>query len=113
SKQVDYEAELAVIIGETGKNISIENAFDHVFGYTILNDISARDVQFADGQWVRGKSFDTFAPLGPLIITKDEISNPHNLNIKLKVNEEVLQDSNTENLIFDIPYIISYLSKGF
>ncbi|MDG5786742.1 fumarylacetoacetate hydrolase family protein [Evansella sp. AB-P1] len=113
SEQVDYEAELVVIIGKEGKNIKAEEAFDYVFGYTIMNDISARDVQFADGQWVRGKSFDTFAPLGPTIVTKDEIENPQNVKIKLDVNGETLQDSNTEHMIFDIPYILSYLSKGF
>jgi 2-keto-4-pentenoate hydratase/2-oxohepta-3-ene-1,7-dioic acid hydratase in catechol pathway len=113
SKQVDYEAELAVVIGKKGKNISLEEAFDYIFGYTILNDVSARDVQFADVQWVRGKSYDTFAPVGPVIVTRDEIDNPHNLKIKLDVNGVTLQDSNTKHLIFDIPYLISYLSKGF
>jgi 2-keto-4-pentenoate hydratase/2-oxohepta-3-ene-1,7-dioic acid hydratase in catechol pathway len=113
SEQVDYEAELAVVIGKGGKNISEEEAFDHVFGYTILNDVSARDIQFEDVQWVRGKSFDTFAPLGPVIVTKDEIEDPHNLDIRLEVNGEPLQDSNTKHLIFNIPHIISYLSKGF
>ncbi|RKL65052.1 fumarylacetoacetate hydrolase [Salipaludibacillus neizhouensis] len=113
SEQVDYEAELAVIIGKGGKNISEEDALDHVFGYTIINDVSARDIQFEDVQWVRGKSYDTFAPLGPVIVTKDEIEDPHNLDIKLEVNGKALQDSNTKNLIFKIPNIISYLSKGF
>ncbi|MBA4493355.1 fumarylacetoacetate hydrolase family protein [Paenactinomyces guangxiensis] len=113
SEQVDFEAELAVVIGKRGKNIAEEEAFNYVFGYTILNDISARDVQFADGQWVRGKSFDTFAPLGPAIVTADEIENPHHLAIKLDLNGEVLQDSNTSHMIFKIPYLISYLSKGF
>lgn len=113
SEQVDYEAELVVVIGKGGKGISEEQALDHVFGYTIMNDVSARDVQFEDGQWVRGKSYDTFAPLGPVIVTKDEIDDPHQLDIKLEVNGEVLQDSNTKHLIFKIPYIISYLSKGF
>jgi 2-keto-4-pentenoate hydratase/2-oxohepta-3-ene-1,7-dioic acid hydratase in catechol pathway len=113
SVQVDYEAELAVVIGKKGKNISEEEAMDYVYGYTVINDVSARDVQFEDVQWVRGKSYDTFAPLGPTIVTKDEIENPNNLDIKLELNGEALQDSNTEHLIFDIPYIISYLSKGF
>ncbi|WP_164671163.1 fumarylacetoacetate hydrolase family protein [Virgibacillus doumboii] len=113
SEQVDYEAELAVVIGKKGKNIPEEDAMDYVFGYTIINDVSARDVQFADVQWVRGKSYDTFAPLGPVIVTKDDIKDPHHLDIKLDLNEETLQDSNTKNLIFNIPYIISYLSKGF
>ncbi|MUK87561.1 FAA hydrolase family protein [Ornithinibacillus sp. L9] len=113
SEQVDYEAELVVVIGKQGKNISEENALDYVFGYTIMNDVSARDVQFEDVQWVRGKSYDTFAPLGPVIVTKDEIEDPHNLDIKLEVNGEALQDSNTKHLIFNISHLISYLSKGF
>ncbi|MBP1948361.1 fumarylacetoacetate hydrolase family protein [Virgibacillus litoralis] len=113
SKQVDYEAELAVVIGKKGKNIPEEDAMDHVFGYTILNDVSARDVQFADVQWVRGKSYDTFAPIGPVIVTKDDIEDPHHLDIKLELNGERLQDSNSKHLIFNIPFIISYLSKGF
>ncbi|MDT8860349.1 fumarylacetoacetate hydrolase family protein [Alkalihalobacillus sp. MEB130] len=113
SEQVDYEAELVVIIGKKGKDISEEEAFDHIFGYTIMNDVSARDVQFADVQWVRGKSYDTFAPLGPVIVSKEEIEDPGNLTMKLDINGEVLQDSNTHHMIFDIPYIISYLSKGF
>jgi len=113
SLQVDYEAELAVIIGMEGKNIPKEQALDYVYGYTIINDISARDIQFEDVQWVRGKSYDTFAPLGPAIVTSDEIDDPHNLDIRLTVNGEPLQDSNTKHLIHKIPYIISYLSKGF
>jgi 2-keto-4-pentenoate hydratase/2-oxohepta-3-ene-1,7-dioic acid hydratase in catechol pathway len=113
SVQVDYEAELAVVIGKKGKNITEEEAMDYVFGYTIMNDVSARDVQFEDVQWVRGKSYDTFAPIGPVLVTKDEIEDPHKLDIKLDVNGERLQDSNTKHLIFNIPFIISYLSKGF
>lgn len=113
SAQVDYEAELAVVIGKRGRNIPEEDALEYVFGYTILNDVSARDVQFSDVQWVRGKSYDTFAPTGPVIVTKEEIKDPHHLDIKLELNGETLQDSNTKHLIFDIPYIISYLSKGF
>lgn len=113
SYQVDYEAELAVIIGRRGKNIPEHQALDYIFGYTIMNDVSARDVQFEDVQWVRGKSYDTFAPLGPAIVTADEIGDPHDLDIKLELNGRVLQDSNTSHLIFNIPYLISYLSKGF
>jgi len=113
SHQVDYEAELAVVIGKKAKNIAEEEALNYVFGYTILNDVSARDVQFEDVQWVRGKSYDTFAPMGPAVVTKDDVDDPHNLEIKLEVNGRVLQDSNTNQLIFNIPYIISYLSKGF
>lgn len=113
SKQVDFEAELAVVIGQRAKNVSEQEAMDYVFGYTILNDISARDVQFEDGQWVRGKSYDTFAPMGPVLVTADEIDDPHHLNIKLDINGKVLQDSNTKHMIFKIPYLIAYLSKGF
>ena len=113
SEQVDFEAELAVIIGKKGKNICEEEADEYIFGYTIMNDVSARDVQFGDGQWVRGKSFDTFAPLGPVIVSKDEIKQPQNLHITFELNGEILQNSNTKHMIFSIPYIISYLSKGF
>lgn len=113
SKQVDYEAELAIIFGKKGKHIENEDVYDHIFGYTILNDVSARDVQFSDGQWVRGKSFDTFAPTGPYVVTADEIKDPQNLDIKLTKSGEVLQDSNTKEMIFDIKKTVSYLSNGF
>jgi acylpyruvate hydrolase len=113
SKQVDYEGELGVVFQEAGKHISRETAFDHIFGYVIVHDVSARDVQFADGQWVRGKSYDTFAPCGPYLVTADEIHDPQNLSIQTMVNGETLQDSNTREMIFDIPYQISYLSEGF
>lgn len=113
SGQVDYEAELGVVIGKKGKNIAKGTALDHVFGYVIVNDISARDVQFADGQWVRGKSFDTFAPCGPYLVTADEVNDPQNLSIRLTRNGEILQDSNTKEMIFGVADIISYLSKGF
>lgn len=110
-EKADYEAELAVIIGRRGKNITVEDAFDYVLGYTNLNDVSERGFQFADGQWQRGKSCDTFAPMGRFIATKDEIPEPHNLSIKFRLNGETLQDSNTNQLIFDIPAIISFLSE--
>ena len=113
SEQVDYEAELGVVIGTRAKHTAEENALDHVFGYVIVNDVSARDVQFADGQWIRGKSYDTFAPSGPYLVTADEVKDPHNLAIKCTVNGEVLQDSNTNEMIFNINEVISYLSKGF
>lgn len=112
SNQVDYEAEFAIVIGKEGKSIQEEEAYKYIFGYTIMNDVSARDQQFSDGQWSRGKSADTFAPIGPSIVTKNEISDPHNLNISLALNGTVMQDSNTSNLIFNIPYIISYLSQS-
>ncbi len=112
SEEVDYEAELAFVVGKKAKKISEEEAMDYVAGYTIVNDVSARDIQLGDGQWVRGKSPDTFAPMGPVLVTKDEIEDPHQLDIKLRLNGETMQDSNTENLIFKIPYILSYLSQS-
>ena len=112
SEQVDYEAELAFIVGRRAKNISKENAMNYVFGYSNFNDVSARDFQFADGQWVRGKSCDTFAPFGEFVATKDEIENPHNLQIQFRLNGETLQNSNTEELIFNIPEIIEFLSAS-
>lgn len=113
STQVDYEIELAVIIGKAAKNVSEEEAMEHVFGYTILNDISARDLQFEDGQWVKGKALDTFAPMGPWIVTKDEIPDPHGLRLAMSLNGEIVQDSSTSNLIFKVPQLIAYLSSLF
>ncbi len=113
STQVDYEAELAVIIGKKGKDILEEDAMDHVFGYTCFNDISARDLQFRDGQWMKGKTCDGFAPMGPWIVLKDEISDPQNLDISLKLNGQVMQDGNTADMIFNIPTLISFLSSLF
>jgi 2-keto-4-pentenoate hydratase/2-oxohepta-3-ene-1,7-dioic acid hydratase in catechol pathway len=112
STQVDYEAELAVVIGRTAKNVAAADAMDHVFGYTNFNDVSARDFQFADGQWQRGKSCDTFAPMGPFVATADEIGDPHQLNIRFRLNGETLQDSNTCQLIFRIPELIEFLSSA-
>ena len=112
SSQVDYEAEFAVVIGKKGSRIPEEKAYDYVAGYMILHDVSARDLQFSDGQWYRGKSCDTFAPTGPWIVTRDEIKDPHNLRISLTLNGETMQDSNTSNLIFSVPYLVSYLSQS-
>jgi 2-keto-4-pentenoate hydratase/2-oxohepta-3-ene-1,7-dioic acid hydratase in catechol pathway len=112
SNEVDFEAELAIVIGKEAKHVSEEDANDYVFGYTIMNDISARDLQFKDGQWSRGKTADTFAPTGPVIVTKEEAGDPHNLSISLELNGEIMQDSNTNNLIFTIPQIISFLSQS-
>ena len=109
---IDYEVELAVIIGKDGKNISPEKAEDYIFGYTIGNDITARDVQKKHIQWFKGKSLDSFTPMGPWIVHKSEIGFPPELEITCKVNGEIRQKSNTKNLIFDIPYIISDLSKA-
>lgn len=111
SDQVDYEAEFAFVIGKKGKNIPAEKWEEYVFGYTIVHDVSARDYQLATSQWTIGKTFDTFGPLGPELVSKDEIADPHNLRISLELNGQVLQDSNTAQLIFNIPYLIEYLSK--
>ena len=110
SSQVDYEAELAFVIGRKTKNVNRENWLEYIFGYTNFNDVSARDFQFADGQWQRGKSCDTFAPAGEFIATTDEIEDPHNLNIQFRLNGKVLQNSNTRELIFKIPELIEFLS---
>ncbi|HTX42519.1 MAG TPA: fumarylacetoacetate hydrolase family protein [Acidobacteriaceae bacterium] len=110
STQPDYEAELAAVIGRGGRNIRAEDWERHVLGYTILNDVSARDVQLATSQWTLGKSFDTFAPIGPAIVTKDEIPDPHALDIQLAIGGEVLQHSNTRHLIFRLPDLIAYIS---
>lgn len=113
SNELDYEVELAVIIGKEGINIKKEDAYDYVFGYTIMNDVSARDLQQRHGgQWFRGKSIDSFTPLGPCIVYKDEIKPPIELDVLSKVNGEVRQSSNTKHFIFDIPTIISDLSAG-
>jgi 2-keto-4-pentenoate hydratase/2-oxohepta-3-ene-1,7-dioic acid hydratase in catechol pathway len=111
SSQVDYEAELAVVIGRRTKHVSVEAAWDHVLGYMNLNDVSARDLQFADGQWQRGKSCDTFAPMGPAIVTRDAVPDPHKLRIQLRLNGTTLQDSSTEQLIFGIDQVVSFLSQ--
>jgi 2-keto-4-pentenoate hydratase/2-oxohepta-3-ene-1,7-dioic acid hydratase in catechol pathway len=112
STQVDYEAEFAVVIGKRGRRIVESEAHKYIAGYTILHDVSARDMQFRDQQWYRGKSCDTFAPTGPWIVTADEIADPHNLRISLTLNGETMQDSNTRNLIFRVPFLISYLSQS-
>jgi 2-keto-4-pentenoate hydratase/2-oxohepta-3-ene-1,7-dioic acid hydratase in catechol pathway len=112
SDEVDYECELAVIIGRECKNASKERALDFVFGYTAANDVSARDwqKQFGGGQFCRGKSFDTFAPLGPALLTKDEIPNPNSLRIGTRVNGKTRQSSNTSDMLFDVPTLIEFLS---
>ncbi len=110
TQKADYEAEFAFVIGKKGKNISESKAMDYVAGYMCANDISARDIQFADKQWVRGKTPDGFFPTGPYLVTKDEIANPHNLAISLKLNGDTMQSSNTSNLIFNVPFLIAYLS---
>jgi 2-keto-4-pentenoate hydratase/2-oxohepta-3-ene-1,7-dioic acid hydratase in catechol pathway len=112
SVEVDYEAELCVVIGKPGRNIALDDAMAHVAGYTIINDVSARDMQRADKQFTRAKSCDTFAPLGPWIALKDEISDPHALAVSLTLNGQTMQASNTGQLIFNIPYLIWHLSQS-
>ena len=115
STKLDYEAELVVVIGKSGRHISEADAFDYVAGYTVGHDVSARDYQLEKpaGQWILGKTFDTFAPIGPCIVTRDEIPDPHNLEIRCILNGEIAQDSNTRQLIFRIETLISYLSHVF
>lgn len=111
SEQIDYEAELAIVIGRGGKNISRARALDHVFGYTIVNDVTARDVQMRHAQWDLGKSFDTFCPMGPFIVTPEECD-ASNTRLRLWVNGELRQDARTSDLIFDIPSLIETCSRG-
>jgi 2-keto-4-pentenoate hydratase/2-oxohepta-3-ene-1,7-dioic acid hydratase in catechol pathway len=110
--QIDSEAELAVVIGRQGKAITEAAAFDYVAGYMALNDVSARKWQFADKQWTRGKSLDTFCPTGPWLITRDEVPEPHKLHVTGRVNGEIFQDSSTEKLIFGIPRLVSFISEA-
>jgi len=112
SQQVDYEAELAVIIGRKAKRVSEADALDYVFGYSLIDDVSARDLQFGDGQWTRGKSLDSFAPLGPFITTRDEVADVQSLKIEGILNGKVMQSSNTAKMIFKVAYLVSYLSQG-
>ncbi len=109
-QRLDYEAELAIVIGKKGKAISLKEAENYIFGYTCFNDISARDIQFKDKQWTRGKSFDTFAPIGPWITTVDQIGSPDDLRIQTRVNGELRQDSSTRNMVFNVYQIVHKLS---
>jgi 2-keto-4-pentenoate hydratase/2-oxohepta-3-ene-1,7-dioic acid hydratase in catechol pathway len=111
SERPDYEAEFAFVIGPGGRHIPASRAMEHVFGYTIVNDVSARDFQMATSQWLMGKTFDTFAPMGPWLVTADEIADPHQLDISLEIGGEILQSSNTRELIFKIPELIEYISS--
>jgi 2-keto-4-pentenoate hydratase/2-oxohepta-3-ene-1,7-dioic acid hydratase in catechol pathway len=108
---VDAEAELAVVIGERASRVPKERVFDVVAGYTCANDVSARDAQFGDGQWFRGKSFDTFCPIGPQIVSAEELD-PSDLRVQQRLNGEVLQDSRTSDLIFDVPTLVSYVTQA-
>ncbi len=112
SAEVDYEAELAVVIGHECRGVSAEKALDYVAGYTCINDVSARDFQRADGQWVRAKSQDTFGPFGPYLVTRDEVPDPQVLTISCSVNGRVLQNSNTSKMIFSVKELIAFITRG-
>ena len=109
--QVDWEVELALVVGREGKRISRDKAWDYIAGYTVMNDVSGREAQFGDGQWFRGKSFDTFAPLGPALVTPDEIEDIRNLQLTAMVDDQVMQKGNTGDLVFDIPHLMAYISE--
>ncbi len=110
---VDLEAELGVVIGRTARRVSEAEALDHVLGYTCINDVTARDLQYGDKQYVRGKSLDTFCPMGPALVTRDEIPDAGALAVRSWRNDELMQDSNTSNLIFDVPFLVSFCSQAF
>ncbi len=110
---VDLEAELAVVIGRRARRVREDEALEHVLGYTVLNDVSARDLQFSDGQFVRSKSLDTFCPLGPVVVTTDELRDPGDLAVRSYRNGQIMQDSRTSNLIFSVPYLVSFCSQAF
>jgi 2-keto-4-pentenoate hydratase/2-oxohepta-3-ene-1,7-dioic acid hydratase in catechol pathway len=112
-RKVDYEVELGVVIGRPARNIDESEAFDHVFGYTVVHDVSARDIQFVDQQITIGKGLDTFCPIGPAVVTADEISNVNNLRLRTELNGDVMQDGSTADWLFSIPYLLSYLSGFF
>jgi 2-keto-4-pentenoate hydratase/2-oxohepta-3-ene-1,7-dioic acid hydratase in catechol pathway len=111
SRQVDFEAELGVVIGTRCRRVSVENALETVRGYLCVNEVSARDLQFADGQWTRAKSIDTFCPVGPLLVVRDEVPDPQALGIRCLLNREVMQDSTTANMIFTVAEIVAYASR--
>ena len=109
--QLDYEVELAIVMGSRGKNVPVSDSKDYIFGYTVFNDISARDIQFKDGQWTRGKSFDTFAPIGPCLTTAEQIGDPNDLRLTARVNGETRQDSSTRLMVFNVYEIVQHLSR--
>ncbi|MFG3101394.1 fumarylacetoacetate hydrolase family protein [Streptomyces sp. NPDC048182] len=111
TEQLDWEAELAVVIGRPARDVPVERAMEHVFGYTVANDVSARDAQFSDGQWFRGKNFDDFCPLGPWLVTSDEVPDPQALAIAARVNGTTVQHSSTKEMIFGVAETVSYLSR--
>jgi 2-keto-4-pentenoate hydratase/2-oxohepta-3-ene-1,7-dioic acid hydratase in catechol pathway len=112
TQQLDYEVELAIVIGRRVRDVAAKDALAAVFGYTIVNDVTARDAQRAHGQWFKGKSYDTFCPMGPCIVTADQFGDPSGHRISLKVNGEIRQDSNTADLLFDVPNIVAWLSAS-
>lgn len=109
---VDYEAELAAVVGTRIKRVSVENALEAIAGYTCLNDVSAREAQFSDGQWTRAKSFDTFCPMGPRIVPRDEVGDPQTLRIQCRLNGEAVQDASTADMIFSVAEIVSFVSEA-
>ena len=109
--QLDWEAELAVVIGKRASHVSESDALDYVSGYTCMNDVTDREAQSKDGQWVRSKSYDTYGPIGPVIVPASDIPDPHNLKIEARLNGKTMQSSNTKNLIFNVPFLIAYISK--
>ena len=111
ASQIDYEVELGVVIGKGGRNIPQDSALEHVGGYTVFNDISARDFQYRDGQWFRGKSFDTFAPMGPVLTLPDQLPDPQNLKLRLRLNGETRQDSSTAKMVFTVAELIADISN--
>ena len=113
TRRVDWEVELAAVVGRPMSRVPVANALDHVRGYTVANDVSARDVQFGDGQWVRGKSLDTFCPLGPRLVAADQIADPQALGLRTRVNGETVQDSNTAEMIFGVAELLSFCSHSF
>jgi 2-keto-4-pentenoate hydratase/2-oxohepta-3-ene-1,7-dioic acid hydratase in catechol pathway len=113
TKKVDFEAELAVIIGKKSRNLNKDDVSEYIFGYTCANDVSARDLQFGDKQWVRGKTLDTFCPIGPWVVTADEIPDPNKLNIKSRLNNKIMQDSNTGMMLFNVPELLVFLTRNF
>lgn len=114
TKEVDWEAELAVVIGTRSKDVAEADAYASIFGYTVANDVSARDLQIrTDGQWTRGKGLDTFCPLGPAVVTRDEVPDSQNLTVQTRLNGELMQDANTRDMVFSVPVLVAYISRMF
>lgn len=113
TERVDWEVELAAIVGRAMRNVPVDDALDHLLGYTVANDVSARDIQFGDGQWVRGKSLDTFCPLGPVVVPAAEVPDPQALALRTRVNGETVQDSTTAEMVFGVAELLSFCSHSF